>query len=249
MHRLNLPITDLEVKAAADDGDAETRTLSGYGAGFGNIDSYGDVIEKGAFAEFLEKNKPGDPDWPVMLLQHGGFGLTSEDMMPIGVWTDMVETDRGLKVSGTFADTERAADAYSLLKMKPFPAITGLSIGFRVTKAEPPPPGAKKGTARIIKGIQLMEISLVTFPANGKARVTNVKAADQTEREIERRLMQDAGLTRSEARALMRGGLDALKATQDAGPEGDEAADLLLAFRQSMVLAEIRSKFLSHFKG
>ena len=49
-----------------------------------------------------------------------------------------------------------------------------------------------------------------------------------TEREIERLLTRDAGMSRSDARALMRGGLSALKALRDAGGTGDESgADAL----------------------
>ena len=42
--------------------------------------------------------------------------------------------------------------------------------------------------------------------------------AAPTEREFERWLTQDAGFTRSEARAVMRDGLKGLKPLRDAGP-------------------------------
>ena len=41
---------DMEVKFASD----KTGVFSGYGAVFGNVDSYGDVIEKGAFKSPIE---------------------------------------------------------------------------------------------------------------------------------------------------------------------------------------------------
>jgi phage head maturation protease len=43
-----------------------------------------------------------------MLSQHGG-----SDETPIGIWTDMDEDDRGLKLKGKLAvNTRRGADAY-----------------------------------------------------------------------------------------------------------------------------------------
>src|SRR5690606_24203430 len=127
---------------------------------FGNVDSYGDVIEPGAFAQSLaEAEKSGI--YPSMLLQHGGFGISAEDMMPVGVWDRLSEDGKGLQTEGILAPTARGTDAYTLLKMKPRPAINGLSIGYI----------AKKFTARSkpdeprrrLHEIELREISLVTF--------------------------------------------------------------------------------------
>jgi predicted RNA-binding protein with PUA-like domain len=78
---------------------------------------------------------------------------------------------------------------------------------------------------RTLKKVDLMEVSLVTFPANGTARVASVKSgADFSDREFEQ-LMQDAGLSRKEARVVMSHGFRHLKAMQDAGSgELDELA-------------------------
>ena len=40
-------------------------------------------------------------------MQHGGYGMTAEDMTPIGVWTDLSEDGNGLRVAGKLADTPR----------------------------------------------------------------------------------------------------------------------------------------------
>ena len=111
-----------------DAGDSELMTFTGYGAVFGNMDSYGDVIEPGAFAETLRKAKSSDA-WPAMLLQHGGWEADSQT--PIGVWAELQEDEKGLAVKGQLAPTQRGREAYELLKMQPRPAITGLSIGYR----------------------------------------------------------------------------------------------------------------------
>jgi HK97 family phage prohead protease len=84
----------LEVEAKlAGDTDAEAMTFSGYGAVFGNVDSYGDVILKGAFKETIREAKRSK-QYPAMLLQHGGF--LGGDNTPVGIWLDLEEDDVGL---------------------------------------------------------------------------------------------------------------------------------------------------------
>jgi uncharacterized protein len=204
-----------EVKVADSDGEM---TFSGYGAVFGNVDSYGDVIAKGAFAETLKKAKSSGV-WPAMLSQHGGaFG---EDMMPIGVWTEMREDDTGLWVEGKFAPTPRGKEAYELLKMKPRSAFNGLSIGFRAkewaVRTQPDDP------RRTLKAVDLLEVSLVTFPANGKARVLSVKS-EFNPRDVEDSL-REAGLSRADsvkAVAVLKGILLRDEAESDTTPRDED---------------------------
>lgn len=211
---------DLEVKFA---GDEAGMTFSGYGAVFDNVDSYGDVIVKGAFRDTLrDARKSGN--WPAMLSQHGGWAIGADDLTPIGIWTNLEEDEKGLMVEGKLADTARGREAYALLKMQPRPAITGLSIGYIAKKftvgTKPEEPRRK------LEKVELMEISLVTWPANSKARVGQVKSGDVTERDVERLLMRDAGFSRSEAQVVINHGFKALKAKRDAG-EGSELAGSL----------------------
>jgi HK97 family phage prohead protease len=162
-----------EIKASAD----STRTFSGYGAVTGNIDSCGDIIAKGAFKDTVAKAMSGVTPWPAMLSQHGG--VTAEDQTPIGVWVSMEEDDRGLKVTGKLANTARGRDIYELLKMKPRSAMDGLSIGYQCTDSEIHPKGS--AARRTIKAVNLIEVSLVVFPANTRARVTGVKSYSEPE--------------------------------------------------------------------
>ena len=81
-------------------------------------------------------------------------------------------------------------------------AFNGLSIGYRVkefekrTKPEEP--------RRTLKSVDLMEISLVTFPANGKARVHSVKSIDEVETIADcEKSLRDAGYSRKEAKQLV----------------------------------------------
>jgi uncharacterized protein len=140
---------------------------------FGNVDSYGDTVAKGAFRKTISDAKSGAAPWPAMLSQHGG-----NDATPIGIWTGMDEDDRGLKLKGKLAvNTRRGADAYALLKMKPRPAFNGLSIGYRAKDFELHKSGqGPNGARRTLKSVDLVECSLVTFPADRFARVASVKA-------------------------------------------------------------------------
>ena len=59
--RLNCGL--IQVKLA---GPASEMSFTGYGAVFGNLDSYGDVIQKGAFAKTIHEAKVSNV-WPAIL--------------------------------------------------------------------------------------------------------------------------------------------------------------------------------------
>lgn len=199
--RRHLACQLLELKLAPST-DA-TKRFSGYGAVFNNIDAYGDVIEPGAFAGYLADAKAGRQPWPSMLSQHGGFGLTADDMTPVGVWDELAEDGTGLKVSGVLAETARGQELHTLMKMEPRPAIDGLSIGYIPKEWEPR--SKPEDPRRRIKRIDLVEISPVTFPANRLARVANVKSLDELNSlaEIEDCLREVGGFSRGEAKAIV----------------------------------------------
>lgn len=209
-----------EVKFAEGDG-AGGMLFSGYGAVFGNTDAWGDVIQPGAFADTLAAaRKTGQ--WPAMLLQHGGFGLGAEDLTPIGIWTDLAEDGVGLRVEGKLADTARGREAYALLKMQPRPAITGLSIGYIakewIARSRPDEP------RRTLKKVDLIEVSLVTFPANPRARVDGVKT-EPTIRMAEKAL-RDAGFSGAAAKQILAAGYKSL-GQRDVDEGLDDLAALL----------------------
>ena len=209
-NKINRMLSSFAFKLAGE--PDQVMEFSGYGAYFGNPDSYGDVIAKGAFKDALKEIKK-TKIWPAMLLQHGGW--SAEDMMPVGIWTDLVEDDQGLYVTGKLADTDRGREAYALLKMQPRAAITGLSIGYVAkeyvigTKPEEP--------RRLLKKVDLWEISLVTFPANDLARVDEVKAANNisTIREFEGFLRDAGGYSHADARRIASSGFKQTGASRD----------------------------------
>lgn len=217
-------LTTFEVKFAAD---GAAGTFEGYAAVFGNLDSYGDVIQKGAFKETLR-------DWkrskrlPPMLHQHaGGFFGGADDLLPIGKWTSMVEDDTGLLAEGKLInlDTERGKGIYGAMKEG---VLDGISIGYVAkewalgTKPEEP--------RRTLKKIQLVEASIVTLPANDKARVSAVKsAADiRTIRDFESFLRDVGKFSHAAAKDIA---LHGFKASE---PRDEDEADLLALVRRNI---------------
>lgn len=172
----------LEVKQVEDTG-----VFKGYGSVFDVMDDWHDIVLKGAFAKSLERRTP------VMLWQHN-----SDE--PIGVYTSIAEDDMGLAMEGRLLvdGVAKAKEAHVLLKNN---AIRGLSIGFIPIKWEWE---TRNDThVRLLKEVDLWEVSLVTFPANAKALVGDVKSAElKNIRDVEDYL-RDAGLARSEANAAI----------------------------------------------
>jgi uncharacterized protein len=183
--------------------------IEGYGSVFDVVDQGGDIVAAGAFKRSLASGRK-----VKMLFQH-----RADDV--IGVWDEVAEDGQGLRLKGRLLTAvAKAREAYELVKAG---ALDGLSIGYRTVKS------LDRNGRRVILDADLWEVSLVTFPMNEAARIDAVKAAELTERDLERLLTQDAGLSRSVARKLMAGGFDAVKAMQDAGDGIEELAALLKA--------------------
>ena len=175
----------------------ESGKFTGYGSVFGGKpDSYGDVIAYGAFGKSViggGRNKSG----VAMLWQHNAD-------KPIGVWEQMYEDNRGLKVHGQIAvETQLGHDVHVLMKMG---AIKGLSIGWDLPRGKDKQPSKdsfsidEKTKIRTLKQIDLWEVSPVTFPAQIRARITGVKSIEEAgnERELEHAL-RDLGLSQKQS--------------------------------------------------
>ena len=115
---------ECEVKLAG--GDATTGTVDGYASVFGIIDRGGDIVMPGAFKQSVAEWKRKKA-MPPMLWQHDSW-------QPIGVWSDVSEDEKGLKVVGDLVlDVPQAAAARALMLAG---AVKGLSIGYRTVDYE-----------------------------------------------------------------------------------------------------------------
>ena len=195
-----------EVKRAGA-AKVEVAEFDGYASTFGNEDVVGDVIQRGAFKGSLKRSLP-------LLWQH--------DMSsPIGSITKMSEDNDGLFITGEInLGTANGRDAYSLMAAG---HIDTMSIGFRI------PRGGYKirdGGGRTISKIDLVEISLVTIPANPKAVVTSVKEIDPAlAAEI---LHRELGVSVQDAENVIKTGV-----TATAGGISDGMADLNAALEDA----------------
>lgn len=193
--RLDVPLT---IKSVSDSGEFE-----GYGSVFGVVDSYSDVVVRGAFSASLARWKEKGR-LPAMLWQH----QMSE---PIGIYTEMREDDVGLYVKGRLLveSDPLAKRAHGHMKAG---SLTGLSIGY-LLEEDGYEYDREKGIW-ILKAIDLWEVSPVTFPANDEARITDVKsllARGETPppSKVERAL-REVGFSGSQAKAFMAKGYGAV---------------------------------------
>lgn len=182
-----------DFKSNGDDG-----RIVGYGAFYNNEDSSGDIIRKGSFAEIKRRIR--------MLYQHRDL---------IGSWDSVTEDEDGLVVTGKInIKTKLGSDVYELAKAKD---LTDLSIGFVSEDFK----YNDKGIREITKA-DLYEVSLVSFPANEKANIINVKAHDiNSERDFEEVLRNFLGFSHKQAKHIANFGYKSLMKKQEKSADLD----------------------------
>lgn len=209
----SIALSDVEVKFDPVGG----MKFSGYASKFNSIDSYNDTIMPGAYAKTLEnRTRPIQMRW-----NHYG------DV--IGKWMMIQEDEIGLKVDGELTPNHsKAQDVYALLKHG---AINGLSIGYYINDSEVKPDGV-----RVLKDIELVEISIVETPADLGAYVSDVKSSLNgmtTLKEIENLLREAGKFSKAEATAIV----SKVKSVSNQGePESKKEDDAKLALAIAMKL-------------
>lgn len=179
-----------DVKAVDDLG-----AIEGYGSVFGVEDSYGDIVAPGSFVASLAAHKAAGT-MPAFLWQH-------DPADPIGVWTDMVEDAKGLRVKGRLLGLNTDIGRYRYEQVKGG-ALRGLSIGFMAKQSF----YDRETEIRTLSEIDLWEVSIVTFGANPAALTDSVKSASVDEinkpSDAERWLREVApNVSKSEATAFV----------------------------------------------
>lgn len=169
----------------------ESGTFRGYASKFNGVDAYGDTILPGAYDKVLADGGL----IPVF------FNHESTDI-PIGKYTKLSANSQGLYVEGVLAlDLPRARDVYTALKAG---IVTGLSVGIGIAADDYE---LNETGGKTIKNVSLLrEISICTFPADDRARVSLVKSEDidqmATIRDVEK-CLRDAGFSKSQALAFV----------------------------------------------
>lgn len=226
-NRLSVP---LELKAQ------QGRKFEGYGSIFGNRDLGGDIVVPGAFAKSIQRHK-AEGTMPLMFWMHDPAAVP-------GVWLDMDEDRQGLKVAGELVDTTLGRDVNTLLDKK---AVRGLSIGYQALDV-----GWDRDGNRLLKQIELHEVSIVSMAMNPLARVEAMKARLSasgeyvpTEREFER-LFKEAGCSKAISRQLVArifdtepGGMPGPRWDAGAVDDDDGDAQAAAALKQALRLFDV----------
>lgn len=147
----------LETKAD----DSGNLTITGYGAVFGNVDSVGDIIEKGAFAKTLIDNSG-----------RIAFCYQHDIWNPIGKIIEIREDEKGLWIKVMISAAED--DIQTKIKEG---ILKEMSIGYRTINSRNEIRDGKD--VNILSEIKLYEISLVTIAANPLAMIEDMKSEER----------------------------------------------------------------------
>jgi len=207
--------TPLEIKALSE------REFEGHGSTFKNVDYGGDIMLPGAFKRSISQHKKTG-QWPPMFWMHDPSRVA-------GKWTDMREDANGLYVKGVLADTPLGNEIHTLLKMD---AVRGMSIGYSTVDSDYDDDGN-----RLLKEVELWEVSVVSLPMNPLAQVAHVKsrlsAAGEyvpTPREFEHAL-RDVGCSQKTAKRIISKVYDDEEREVQVVDEGNEERDVLDALK------------------
>lgn len=158
-----------ELKAGPDDG-LEEGQFTAYASVFGNIDSYGDKVIKGAFVNTLEAWAKSGNEIPLLF----GHNMADPDFN-IGHIVEAKEDDHGLFVKGQIdLEGPKGAQVYRLLKGK---RLSQFSFAYDVLE------GAwtetKDESFYELRELKLYEVSMVPIGANQETELLAVKAATE----------------------------------------------------------------------
>lgn len=206
LHKLHNPNESCELKFSS----SKTGVFEGYASKFGGVDSYGDTIIKGAYKSTLKDDRT-----PSMFVNHDSH------QVPVGDWTKLSEDDHGLFVAGKIDMNHKdGPTVYSALQRG---AMSGMSIGYKVAKGG----GVENDTGGMdLSKIILKEISVVNFPADDAARISNVKTEIlglKSLKDCELFLRESGGFSRSMATAFTS---QIMKLKQSDSVADDEIAEL-----------------------
>jgi len=207
----------LDLKSIGGDGRIE-----GYASVWNVVDSCNEAVVRGAFKQSLAASRREGRSIK-MLRQHDTSSV-------IGVWEDLAEDEKGLRVAGRILkdDTALAAETFALMKAG---ALDELSIGYREieTKKDPSRPGVL-----LLKQLNLREVSIVTFGALGvAARIDSIKSILDdgdlpTVRQFEAYL-RDSGFSKALATTIAAKAAPHLRG--EPGAQADDVMDFLKALR------------------
>lgn len=164
--------TPVKIKAGPDDGLGEGQ-FTAYASVFGNVDSYGDVVAPGAFADDLKAWE--DSGNPIPLLF--GHNMSDPDYN-LGHVVSATEDDKGLLVTAQLdLENPKALQTYRMLKGR---RINQMSFAYDVLEGGDAQREKADGTKESyyeLRKLKVYEVSVVTIGANQETEVLAVKTA------------------------------------------------------------------------
>lgn len=191
----------------------ETGKIAGFFSTYEKTpDSYGDIIEPGAFTKTIEKRKASGHPFP--LCWNHDFSSV------IGVVDSVEEKEIGPYIEASFLDTALAQD---VRKMVQSGAVYQFSFAYDVLSwREPTAEEKKMGVQNVLQEVEVFEVSVVTVPANQNAVVTDIKGAIEAEIKAGRRNNKSDEETIKQIISLAQ---SLLTVKEDDKPEEEEAEE------------------------
>lgn len=195
-----------------------------YASVFGNVDSYGDVVVKGAFTNTLADWRQRKDRKIPLLYGHD----MADPHKNIGVILEAEEDERGLKVLAQFDDDDTAQKVYRLVKAG---RVSELSFAFDTVKSARLEDPDRPDAFRELQELKLYEVSVVPIGANSETEVLAIKAAAVGMTQVAEAVK--AGRTLSKANeSSIRSALEGISAAKDAlekvlppDPEDDDETE------------------------
>lgn len=184
--------------------------FTGHASVFNVVDLDGDVVEPGAFAETLAT---GAASAGVLI-----FGQHEDRKEPLGRTLELREDSIGLYVKGQISDTTAGQDYRQLIRDG---VLDQMSIGYIALEYY-----IDEQQVRHLTKLDLLEISIVNYPANTEARIESYKGGKKpmepkdTKSKETKEQTTETGLTQEQLQALLE---QAAEAGRRKGPEGHDA--------------------------
>lgn len=162
---------------------ADNGSIDGYFSTYDKTpDSYGDIIEPGAFTETIKKREESGHPFPLCF-NHDFSAI-------IGAVESVKDTEKGPFIKANFLDTQLAQDVRKMLQSG---AIYQFSFAYDVLGArKPTAEEEKEGIVNVLTELEVFEISVVTVPANQNAVATEVKSVEPETKQGRRNSRKDA---------------------------------------------------------
>ena len=172
---------------------ADNGLIEGYFSTYEKTpDSYGDIIEPGAFTETIKAREESGHPFPLC--------FNHDFSAVIGAVDSVKDTEKGPFISAHFLDTQQARDVRKMLQSG---AIYQFSFAYDVLGARRPTEEEEKaGVMNVLTKLEVFEISVVTVPANQNAVATEVKSMEPETKQGRRNRKADEEVIRNCIKSL-----------------------------------------------